>query len=72
MSKGCSYCTGEKPITLIEDRGHYYANEVLEIFISKNRLESYYSAYSNDSSFDGYAEINYCPMCGRKLERESE
>lgn len=70
MEQRCEYCIGEKPITLIEDCGHY-ASEVLDIFISSNRVESHYSAYSVDSAFDGCAEINYCPMCGMNL-RESE
>lgn len=69
MKTGCEYCRGSKPLTMTE----YAYNEelpVLNIQVTNNGLSAYYSAYSADSSFDGFVAINYCPMCGRKFDAE--
>lgn len=69
--KSCSYCVGEEPKTSMEI--HCDNSIDLDLFISGNRISANYIAYSIDSSFEAYVEINYCPMCGRKLlEREAE
>jgi hypothetical protein len=54
----CNVCQGR------EDIGKHN----LDIYIIKNILSIDYDAYSSDSSFEEELEINYCPICGRKLE----
>jgi len=39
----------------------------LKLIINGNSLELTYDAYSCDSSFDTSIHINYCPICGKKL-----
>lgn len=39
----------------------------LDMIIKKNILNLSYNAYSVDSSFYEDIEINFCPMCGKKL-----
>ena len=68
VGQKCSYCAGE-PKTPMEI--HCDDSIDLDLFISGNRIAANYIAYSIDSSFEAYAEINYCPMCGMNL-RESE
>ena len=59
----CEFCDGkEKRI----ENGFTYGNA----YITKNRLNKSYSLnYDNsgDEYGEGEFEINYCPMCGRKL-----
>jgi len=52
-------------------RKGFEMNLIIDIF--KNSLEASYYEYkynSGDSEFSGDVKINYCPMCGRKLESE--
>lgn len=42
-------------------------DEYENIYISSNKLEITYDAYSSDSSWFENIIINYCPMCGSKL-----
>lgn len=37
--------------------------------IQGNLLHIDYEAYSADSNFEEYITINYCPMCGKLLEK---
>jgi hypothetical protein len=39
--------------------------------IEGNELIADYDAYSCDSSFNEKVTINFCPMCGKKLEPKS-
>ena len=54
----CNYCNG-KP--------KFYIAENFDLKIEGNKLIADYDAYSTDSSFSEEIQINYCPMCGRKL-----
>ena len=67
----CKYCVGTEAITLIEFKyGRDY--EILDLNIRNNKLIANYDAYSCDSSFDANAHINFCPMCGQKLEEDED
>ena len=59
----CEFCDGkEKRI----ENGFTYGNA----YITQNLLNKSYSLYydnSGDEYGEGEFEINYCPMCGRKL-----
>ena len=63
MMNMCEFCDGkEKRI----ENGFTYGNA----YITKNLLNKSYSLnYDNsgDEYGEGEFEINYCPMCGRKL-----
>ncbi len=54
----CEYCDGEKDL-LKKYNG-------FTVSIYKNELELYFEHNEGDASDD--VKINYCPMCGRKLE----
>lgn len=53
----CEYCKGKNLMTIQDKRIALYIN-------NKNQLKilSDYNEYAKD--------INYCPMCGRKLKEE--
>ena len=63
MMNMCEFCDGkEKRI----ENGFTYGNA----YITKNRLNKSYSLHydnSGDEYGEGGFEINYCPMCDRKL-----
>lgn len=43
-----------------------------DLKIEGNKLVASYNAYSCDSSFNDEATINFCPMCGKKLDVPEE
>lgn len=63
MMNMCKFCDGkEKRI----ENGFTYGNA----YITKNRLNEFYSLHydnSGDEYGEGEFEINYFPICGRKL-----
>lgn len=61
----CEFCNGK-----VNEIKSYdgYSTVHLDTQIKGRTLNVEYDAYSVDSSFDGDFHINYCPMCGRKLE----
>lgn len=62
---GCEFCNGkENEIESHDD----YPTVYLVTQIKGRALNVEYNAYSIDSSFGADFHINYCPMCGRKLE----
>lgn len=65
----CEYCGLE---SLAIEFYEYFSNDkTLEMKINKkSELTIEYDAYSNDSSFSVYRNINFCPMCGRNLKCE--
>ena len=72
--KDCPYChheTGKKHYTLLE--WHYFANDnYVEATVDINTDKSMsliVGDYYGDSTDE--IKINYCPMCGRKLNDES-
>lgn len=54
----CRYCTKQEEIE----------SDWLDITIEGDELRLYYDAYSSDSSFEEVLWVQYCPMCGKKLE----
>lgn len=63
----CDYCDLES--LAIEFYDNISNDEILEMKINKKaELTIEYDAYSNDSSFSVYRNINFCPMCGRNLK----
>ena len=56
--KACEFCSGEKGIDL---------KKGLEITLEGRKLDFYYQTCACGSFEDGL-KINYCPMCGKKLE----
>lgn len=65
----CEYCQGTTPINMA-DVSIGNEMDILKMYVEKGYISAFYNAYSLDSSFDGKTYINFCPMCGRKLERE--
>ena len=66
LQEPCEYCGDKKElIDFNEDDWRFGGSP--EIKIIENRLNVNYDAYSGDSSFEREYEINYCPMCGKKL-----
>ena len=57
-SSGCDFCNGEKEFTL--EKG-------LDIGLSNKKLDFYFHACAC-GYFEDELKINYCPMCGKKLE----
>lgn len=45
-------------------------NDVLEMFILKGKKDKKAGLMINSGCGFRYVDINYCPMCGRKLEKE--
>ncbi len=41
--------------------------EDFSLYVEDDELVADYNAYSCDSSFNERVKINYCPMCGEKL-----
>lgn len=56
--EGCEFCNGEKEFSLRED---------LDIGLSNNKLDFYFDTCAC-GYFEDELKINYCPMCGKKLE----
>lgn len=63
----CDFCENIKNYD--EYGNHWYAGGVLY-----NAKEKEYCLAQNDSEYDfnDYLDINYCPLCGRKLSEETE
>ena len=57
-NEGCDFCNGKKEITL--EKG-------LDIGLSNNKLDFYYQTCVC-GFFEDELKINYCPMCGKRLE----
>jgi rRNA maturation endonuclease Nob1 len=57
----CKFCEEREDISELPS---------LTISISSKYLDIYYDAYSCDSSFHEYIEINYCPKCGKKIKKD--
>ncbi len=62
----CNFCKPKEEIKKKES-----LSLILEMILVDKDLKLTYDAYSCDSSFQEYIEINYCPMCGKKLEKNS-
>ena len=58
----CEYCNTSLINPFIDDDGLY-------LFVDKNRI---FAGYSDGCTFENSesVKINYCPMCGRKMEVE--
>lgn len=76
MKEKCKYCDfklQEKPFGKDKAlRGEFLLDDCdVSIYLEKEDCGEYGTEYSivSDSydSYDGEAEIKYCPMCGRKL-----
>ena len=63
---GCEYCSGIEEFADSNEDNYVSGNP--SVCILGNILSIKYDAYSCDSSFDREYRINYCPMCGEKLE----
>ncbi|MFQ9298670.1 MAG: hypothetical protein ACLR4X_09695 [Clostridia bacterium] len=57
-NEGCEFCKGKKEFTL---------KKGLDIGLSNNKLDFYFAACACGYFEDDF-KINYCPMCGKKLE----
>lgn len=63
----CGYCSTEGW------RKNEIQNDWLKIqVVPEGKMYLWYEAYSTDSSFELEVDINYCPMCGRKLECQAK
>lgn len=58
----CKFCENNEEIKTIY--------QTLYLKINGNHLGIYYNAYSCDSDIyeDNLLDINYCPICGKKLK----
>lgn len=62
--ENCEYCKKIKPSTLTNENNL----EELSIEIEGTTLKIDYKAFwDNRDEFHDSIEINYCPMCGKKL-----
>lgn len=79
---GCEYCRGEKDISskVFED-GSTYSDTIMQVKISEEPLRKIKTLevapvkYKNgEPSRNTYHEffINYCPMCGKKLNENGK
>lgn len=59
----CKYCQSIKPHLIFTNP---------DITVEGTELVVRYDAYSVDSSFNEWININYCPMCGHKLGLSNE
>ncbi len=57
----CEYCNGNMKGLPVEDWCHFC--------LVRGKDKRWVIVYNTDME-DGYAFINYCPMCGRKLDEE--
>jgi hypothetical protein len=70
----CNFCNKQKPtkkdysIVPHKHQNDSFSNE-FDAIIEGNVLKFNYDAYSCDSSFYDTIEINFCPMCGRDLNK---
>lgn len=58
-SDGCDFCNGERD---------YWIHR-LEVDLINDKLNFSYNACACGSFEDSKLVINYCPMCGKKLEK---
>jgi hypothetical protein len=58
----CDYCENTRPLF-----GNLYSDFYVEI-INGDVIDIHF--YGSEQNGDGSFEINYCPMCGRKLNEQ--
>lgn len=61
-------CDGEKPIGIIGAPASGLTNNVF-VYVSDNYLHIFDEKFPG---FSGTIEINYCPLCGRRLKRAAK
>lgn len=63
IDKPCPYCEDGKRLMIKQSWGlGDFVNNEIRLFVEKNFLGINYKGYGF------FVDINYCPMCGRKLE----
>lgn len=68
VSQPCKYCSGEPIYSTESDE---LEREYLYLYVKDHSLNLFYeNADPYESLFNSF-EINYCPMCGRKLKTKS-
>ena len=63
--QGCEYCDGTEKDLYYQDGAYSQMNDL--VYISGNRIECDFGCKAW-----GAFEINFCPMCGRKLKEGAE
>ncbi len=61
----CKYCNGEEYLRKRIESG------IVDMWVDVDNdlcIERDTGLKYSDMDFDSYVEINYCPMCGRKLK----
>jgi hypothetical protein len=66
MTEGCEYCTNEKEIEH-DEVCLYVLKPKLQ---SKAKLQVEINDHYRGWEVKGVIQINYCPMCGKKLTKE--
>lgn len=77
-NKGCDFCeelfTGDCNESLAETKLKFEGTTTpfmfVDLFINDDEIEAYGDTASGDTVFKLKKKIFYCPMCGRRLERE--
>lgn len=67
LSHQCKYCKGEPIYSSDSDE---LEKEYLYLHIKNNNLNLFYENADPYESLFNKFEINYCPMCGRKLIKD--
>jgi hypothetical protein len=70
----CSYCdNGENLIdTLKSGENAFKCDEGMEVYIEKGKLLASYSYFPAGYVGPIAKEINFCPMCGRRLTKNEK
>ena len=66
MNKSCEYCEKSKDFTFKEAYDRSELNKYLQMYVQEDGICISLDV-SNDIVLDEYIDINFCPMCGRKL-----
>lgn len=56
--KKCRYCESDEPESILKDPYNV-------LMLQDNHL--YFFSSEGEDDYELYGQINYCPMCGRKL-----
>lgn len=82
MNNKCKFCNGEEDISnKIFDDGSTYSDCIMKVFIEKDviygwclkvRPVKYVDGEKRSNETHCFNNINYCPICGRKLCEDNE
>lgn len=66
----CEYCTKDSELYKDECNSHSVILKIVKFPNNQTKLGIDVYCACEETSFLQYIDINYCPMCGRKIEKE--